>query len=1009
MPDEIRFSEFPETKEMKQESVIPIVQSGKNMKIAFENFAKWIGISEEKIAQAVEAYLKENSLETGATQEQVAQINENTLAIDRLYKAVSEKEDAGTAESKVSSHNTSTDSHNDIRLLLQNTINTLNAFLDADEETLNQASEMIAYMKDNRGLIEQVTTNKVSVSDVVDNYTTNVSNKPVSAAVAVKLKALIDAIIVPTQLAQLAGDATHRTVTDAEKQNWNNKADKATTLSGYGITDGATKKEVGQLSEQIVDLSVIITPQMYGAVGDGVTDDTAAFESALAENNVVFVPEGNYLITRTLDIFYKKSLISDDGQRATILYNGSDSVVKIGRMSVFRNINITIKNAFEGIVFDTNNKTEETGESGLGSRVEHVNIDFEVESPNAVLIGITVDSGTDANDIPRLKGVCFQTYHDIHVDNSSCAYGVGIKMELIQGRQFTEETKEGFPWITHIDYDDISLGHPHTAIKSLVTNTSGSELFERVHIGHILFNNIYTQCLYDETTRYFLDLEHIGCYLTKCMPWDYHNYAWNGEKINIIGEGVTACITDCSMASGAEFLKTCDFTTETEYNVIDNPEYFISKYFSGSVLSEGYDSIDAKIDAKLSGEYVANISEEKINEILYSGYSNVMDDPLTQIKFGQRWSGSNNAWVEQTVDVQITTVIIPVVQGGNLIRWSSSNVGNPNNDYSTLYFFNDDELTSTVGTVGVYVDLWNETGGYLQVDNPNGYKYVSIPFCSSYFDDSELENMTMTINREITGDEGKSYTEYLKDSVIDPAIAKSLSNTSSIAYGTCDSVSATAEKVVTVDNENWELKVGNVVMVYFTASNSASNVTLNVNETGAYPIWYNNAEYTSTGTAYTGYAKRVTTYMFNGTHWVWIASSYDSNTTYKNVALGHGYATCSTAAATAAKVGTLSSYTLTTGGIVAVKFTYAVPADSTLNINSTGAKKIFYRGSAIVNDVIKAGDIATFIYDGTQYQLLTIDRWQEDIDKLSDSIANTETWTFTLSDGTTVTKKVVLA
>ena len=53
MSDEIRFSEFPETKVMKQESVIPIVQSGKNMKIAFENFAKWIGISEEKIAQAI--------------------------------------------------------------------------------------------------------------------------------------------------------------------------------------------------------------------------------------------------------------------------------------------------------------------------------------------------------------------------------------------------------------------------------------------------------------------------------------------------------------------------------------------------------------------------------------------------------------------------------------------------------------------------------------------------------------------------------------------------------------------------------------------------------------------------------------------------------------------------------------------------------------------------------------------------------------------------------------------
>lgn len=209
-------------------------------------------------------------------------------------------------------------------------------------------------------------------------------------------------------------------------------------------------------------------------------------------------------------------------------------------------------------------------------------------------------------------------------------------------------------------------------------------------------------------------------------------------------------------------------------------------------------------------------------------------------------------------------------------------------------------------------------------------------------------------------------------------------------YATCDTAAATAAKVVTVSgNDNWTLRVGSVVMVYFANSNSASNVTLNVNGTGAYPIWYNNAEYTSTGTAYTGYAKRVIEYMFNGTHWVWMGASYDSNTTYKNVSLGHGYATCSTAAATAAKVGTLASYALTLGGIVAVKFTYEVPANATLNINSKGAKNMFYRGAKITAGVIKAGDIATFIYDGTQYQLLSIDRWQNDVAALQTSLNQT--------------------
>ena len=102
--------------------------------------------------------------------------------------------------------------------------------------------------------------------------------------------------------------------------------------------------------------------------------------------------------------------------------------------------------------------------------------------------------------------------------------------------------------------------------------------------------------------------------------------------------------------------------------------------------------------------------------------------------------------------------------------------------------------------------------------------------------------------------------------------------------------------------------------------------------------------------------------------------SVDSNTTYTNASLGQGYGTCSTAESTAAKAVTLSSYSLTTGGIVAVKFTYDVPANATLNINSKGAKAIYYRGAAITAGVIEAGDIATFIYNGSQYHLLAVDR-----------------------------------
>ncbi len=103
-----------------------------------------------------------------------------------------------TAESKVAAHNTGTDTHSDIRVLIQGLTDRLNALADSDDMTLDQLSEVVAYIKSNRSLIEAITTSKVGVADIVDNLTTNVSNKPLSAAQGVTLKALIDAIEVPS-------------------------------------------------------------------------------------------------------------------------------------------------------------------------------------------------------------------------------------------------------------------------------------------------------------------------------------------------------------------------------------------------------------------------------------------------------------------------------------------------------------------------------------------------------------------------------------------------------------------------------------------------------------------------------------------------------------------------------------------------------------------------------------------------------------------------------------------
>lgn len=83
------------------------------------------------------------------------------------------------------------------------------------------------------------------------------------------------------------------------------------------------------------------------------------------------------------------------------------------------------------------------------------------------------------------------------------------------------------------------------------------------------------------------------------------------------------------------------------------------------------------------------------------------------------------------------------------------------------------------------------------------------------------------------------------------------------------------------------------------------------------------------------------------------------------------YGTCSTAAATAAKVVACAGFTLVTGAVIRVKFTVTnTAANPTLNVNSKGAKAIYYRGAAISAGYLAANRTYEFVYNGTQFELV---------------------------------------
>lgn len=228
-------------------------------------------------------------------------------------------------------------------------------------------------------------------------------------------------------------------------------------------------------------------------------------------------------------------------------------------------------------------------------------------------------------------------------------------------------------------------------------------------------------------------------------------------------------------------------------------------------------------------------------------------------------------------------------------------------------------------------------------------------------------------------------------------------------YGLC-STSTTGATAKDVTLANYNLQAGGIVAVKFQYNNTATSMTLNINNKGPISVLYRGS---STIDATLINAGDIATFIYDGTNYQLISvdrwgnspnflgtptaptAAVGTNTTQiattefvqsANAALtpaniGFGFGTC--ASEQSPLLATLTGYALKDGAMPTVKFTYAVPSQATLNINSTGAKSIYILAAGMLTKVpanlIKAGDYVTFIYNGSYYVVHTILRQVKEV------------------------------
>ena len=186
-------------------------------------------------------------------------------------------------------------------------------------------------------------------------------------------------------------------------------------------------------------------------------------------------------------------------------------------------------------------------------------------------------------------------------------------------------------------------------------------------------------------------------------------------------------------------------------------------------------------------------------------------------------------------------------------------------------------------------------------------------------------------------------------------------------YGTCSTAKGTAAKTVTLQSgSSFVLKTGVTIAVKFTNANTIANPTLNVNNTGAKPIYRYGTTAASTSDTTTGWrAGSVLLLTYDGTGWI---RHFWENT--NTVPAGY----CTTAADTAAKTASCTDYALKTNSYLhlIIKTANTSQTALTLNVNSKGAKPIYINGAAssTSNYTLPAGSYIAF-YDGTNYYIRT--------------------------------------
>jgi hypothetical protein len=287
----------------------------------------------------------------------------------------------------------------------------------------------------------------------------------------------------------------------------------------------------------------------YGAKGDGTTDDTSAFQDALANNRLVYVPEGNYVVSDTLVI--RENCELELAQSVVLNFTQTDknciTMLRLSRLTG-NHATIFVPYTFSKAVINADTGEDDIAISSLmveGSYKTMADANafavppFKRSLPQWKMSRYVTDINIcklDHRNFPySVDGDCYGSAVYIHCDqNDFIHYMWGVNMSGLR-------ISGGFNFGIHIENEgetEYSWNHD-MRIEALIENCKTGVKVVNCHNAHLnvtiqphkaLKPDDKTEIPYAEYGIYLKDSNNVDLSQSCVWDWDANNTKWTSTN-----------------------------------------------------------------------------------------------------------------------------------------------------------------------------------------------------------------------------------------------------------------------------------------------------------------------------------------------------------------------------------------------------------------------------------------------------------------------------------------------